>query len=364
MIRFGVVGLRRGKSFVRVCNSVGGATVTSLYDIDAETVGRAAQDIGAQAFSDYDAFLASEIDAVVIASPVPFHAQQAIAALDAGKHVLSEVTACDTLEDAHALVAATRRNSTHYMMAENYRYMDDVELIKRLNDDNRFGDVYYGEGEYIHDCRDLWYTEDGSLTWRGKGLLGVYCTHSLGPLLYITGDRVEHVSSMAVPGGKFDPRVQHPTMHLMNMKTTSGITLRVRVDHVSPRPHYMHYYALQGTAGAFETARVEGEPSRVWLADEHEPSRTNRDGARWHPALDQARKYTPERLDVPPEARAGGHGTSEYWMLPEFLAVARGERESPIDIHRALDYTLPGIMATVSAQTLGTPQTVPDSRQF
>lgn len=364
MIRFGVIGLRRGNSFVRICNSVGGATVTALYDIDETAVSLAAEEIGAQSFTDYDAFLNTDIDAVVIASPVPFHAQQAIAALDAGKNVLSEVTACDSLEDARALVEATRRSPAHYMMAENYRYMDDVELIKRVHDAGRFGNIYYGEGEYLHDCRDLWYAEDGSLTWRGKGLLGVYCTHSLGPLLYITGDRVEQASAMAVPGCKFDSRVQHPTMHLMQMKTTSGVILRVRVDHVSPRPHFMSYYAVQGTEGAYETARVEGEESRIWLADEHEPSRASGDAAQWHPAMEQARRYMPERLDVPPEARAGGHGTSEYWMLPEFLAVVRGEQTSPIDIHRALDYTLPGIVAVTSAGAAGAPVNVPNSRAF
>ena len=173
---------------------------------------RVAAEFGATAFTDYDAFLASGIDAVVIASPLPYHARQAIAALDAGVHVLSEVTACHTMEDAIALAAAAERSSARYMMAENYRFLDEVELLKRIHDDGRFGDVYYGEGEYLHDCRDLWYTETGELTWRGKGFLGVYCTHSLGPLLYITGDRVKSVSAMIVPGGKFDPNVDqaHP----------------------------------------------------------------------------------------------------------------------------------------------------------
>lgn len=363
-IRFGVVGLRRGQSFVRVCQVVGGATVTALHDIDGERAVATAAGIGAQAFTDYDAFLGSGIDAVVIASPLPFHARQAIAALDAGVHVLSEVTACHTLEDAHALAAAAGRSDALYMMAENYRYLDEVELLKRLHDDGRFGRLYYGEGEYLHDCRDLWYTESGELTWRGKGSLGVYCTHSLGPLLYITGDRVTAVSALAVPGGTFDPRVRTPTMHLMQMVTAGGLTLRVRVDHVSPRPHHMAYYALQGTKGAFESWRGHGDSSKVWLEDAHEASRGSGDGAQWHPLADFAERYVPDRLAAPPEARHGGHGTSEYWLLKEFLAAIRRECEVPIDVHRALDYTLPGILAIASAVAGGAPQPVPDSREF
>lgn len=149
------------------------------------------------------------------------------------------------------------------MMAENYRFLDEIELVKRLNDDRRFGDPYYAAGEYLHDCRDLYTDDAGRLTWRGQGLLGVYCTHSLGPLLYILDDRVATVSALAVPGGKFDPRVTSPTMHLLQMVTDRGVTLRVRVDHVSPRPHQMAYYDLQGTKGAYEAWRGLGDASKI-----------------------------------------------------------------------------------------------------
>jgi predicted dehydrogenase len=363
-IRFGVIGLRRGQSFVRVCQATAGATVTSLYDIDASKVQAAAEEIGAKPFTDYEDFLNSDIDAVVVASPVPFHAEQAIAALGAGKHVLSEVTACVTMEDAQNLVAAQRASSAFYMMAENYRYMDEVELLKRLNDDQRFGEVYYAEGEYLHDCKDLWFDAEGNVTWRGRGRLGVYCTHSLGPLLYITGERVQSVSALCVPGGKFDPINQHPTMYTMQMVTTAGTVLKVRVDSVSPRPHQMHYYSVQGTKGSFESWRGHGDTSKVWLEDEHEASRVSGDGAQWHPASEQAEKYIPERLNVPKEASLGGHGTSEYWLLKDFLAATRGEIAPPIDVYRALDYTIPGILAVESAKTFGTPITVPDPREF
>jgi predicted dehydrogenase len=337
--------------------------VSALYDIDADRVAQAAEALDARPFTDLDAFLNGDIDAVIIASPVPFHVEQAVACLNAGKHVLSEVTACQSLAQAQALVTAARASSAHYMMAENYRYLDEVELLKRLQDDGRFGALYYGAGEYLHDCRDLWYTADGELTWRGKGFLGVYCTHSLGPLLYITSDRVETVTALAVPGGKFDPRVTRPTMYLMQMVTAGGVTLRVRVDSVSPRPHQMAYYALQGTTGAVESWRGGGDASKAWFADEHEPS-TVRGGAEWHPLADQAPRSIPDRLAAPPEARLGGHGTSEYWMMRDFLAAIHDEIPVPIDVHRALDYTLPGVFISVSAEAGGAPHCVPDSRSF
>ena len=362
-IRFGVIGLRRGQSFVRICQAVGGAQVTALHDIDEQRVRAAADAIGARAFTSFEDFLNADIDAIVIASPVPFHARQAAAALRAGKHVLSEVTACVTLDEARDLVDAARASRALYMLAENYRYLDEVELVKRLHDAGRFGDLYYGEGEYVHDCRGLWYDDAGHLTWRGRGELSVYCTHSLGPLLYITGDRVAQVTALAVPGGKFDPAVHLPTMHLLQLVTTGGATFRVRVDHVSPRPHRMAFYAVQGTAGCYESWHGFGDTSKVWLADEHEPSLFHAP-AHWHALADQAPRYIPERLAAPETARQGGHGTSEFWLLQDFLAAIRNGGPPPIDVYRGLDYTLPGIVAAESADAGGQPLAVPDPREW
>ena len=50
----------------------------------------------------------------------------------------------------------------------------------------------------------------------------MYGTLSLGPLLYITGDRVTTVNALAVPGGKFAPDVTFPTLHVLQMATTGG----------------------------------------------------------------------------------------------------------------------------------------------
>lgn len=363
-VRFGVIGLRRGQSLVRACQAVGGATVAALYDLDEQKGREMAESIGATPYADFDAFLGAEIDAVVVASPVPYHATQSIAALKAGKHVLSEVTACHTLADAKALVAAARNANTVYMLAENCCYYDEIELIKRIYDEGRFGDVYYGEGDYVHDCRQLFYTPDGQLTWRGRGELSVYITHGLGPLLYITGDRVTQVSSIAVAGGRFDERVTLPTMHIIHMTTAAGRTFRARVDYVSPRPHASTtFFALQGTHGSYESIRGFGDQPKIWLEDEHGPSGFN-PAAQWHSLEDQAPRYINDRRSVSSDVFKGGHGMTEYWMLRDFLAAVRGEKPSPIDVFTGLDYTLPGIYATISAEQQGAPVTVEDPRTW
>jgi len=364
----GGVGTSRGMSFARVARVLGeDATVTAVCDIVPEYADRRAAEIGAKAFYDYDAMLSSGIDAVVVATPLQLHADQAIEALERDIHVLSEVTACHDLESAERLVAAVRSSKAVYMLSENYRYFDEVELLKRMADDGRFGDLYYAEGEYLHDCRDLFRNEDGSLTWRGKGWKGTYCTHSLGPLLYILNDRVVRVTAMDTGcPSRLDPEIPFPESTVFLGKTATGRLVRIRVDYQSPRPHNMAYYSLQGTAGAYEAQRGLGDQAKVWLQDEHEPSRVGSRGgepiASWHPLADYAQDYIPERLTVDQKARLGGHGTSEYWLLRDFFAAVRGDIEPPIDVYRALDYTVPGICAVMSAERGGEPVDVPDFR--
>jgi hypothetical protein len=135
------------------------------------------------------------------------------------------------------------------------------------------------------------------------------------------------------------------------------------VDTASPRPHQAAYYSLQGTAGCYESWRGLGDQAKVWLADEHEPSHVF-DSAKWHPLDQYAPHYIPDRLAAGEEARAGGHGTSEFWMMQDFIAAVRGERPNSIDVHRALDYTLPGICALESLEQGGAVVPVPDPRRM
>ncbi len=369
-LRFGIVGAgnpgvgtSRGDSFARAVTAVGGK-VLAFYDLLRENAARAADSVeGARAFDEFEAFLDAGIDAAVICSPVNCHAEQAAACLERGIHVLSEVTAASSLDDARGLVAAAHRSSAQYMLAENYRYLDEVELVKRMVEEGRFGEVYFAEGAYIHDCKDLWRNEDGSLTWRGKGLLGVYCTHSLGPVLYFLGDRVKSVSCLANPSEPYDPSVHQQGNHVALMRTEKERTILVRVDHLSARPHQMVYYSVQGTRGAYEAWRGFGDESKVWLADEHQPSRC-RGGCKWHRLWDYAERYIPERLKVGEEARRGGHGTSEYWMLKDFLGSIEEGATAPIDVHVAMDNTEPGIEAAQSVEHAGATLPVPDSRDW
>ena len=356
------VGTNRGTYLGLLAEQTGLLETVAVCDRQATHAERAtAQLPHARAFTDQEAFFASGLDAVLIATPLFHHAAQAVAALEHGLAVLSEVTPVNSLVEAAQLAAAVERTGAFYMLAENYRYIDEVELLKRMADDRRFGRIGFAEGEYLHDVRDLTAGEDGAPTWRAdldrRG--GLYCTHSLMPLLYITGDRAATVNCLEPLAGAGNS--------LMLIRTVAGRVFRIRVDLRSPRPHNMAYYALQGDRGAFEGARGLGDEAKVWLDGAHEPSKARRAHpgdpvAAWHPLRDFAPDYIPERLAAPEEAKHSGHFGADYWMLRDFARAVIEGRPAPIDVYRALDCCVPGIVALHSRANGGAPVPVPDFR--
>ena len=121
-----------------------------------------------------------------IASPLGFHAQHAIQALRAGKHVLLEVPAAETVEECWDLVEAVRTTGLTFMMAENYIYSRRFRLVGSAVAAGAFGELVSAGGSYIEDCRRGMLDGSGQVTWAGKrlGLVNAasYPTHPLGPV--------------------------------------------------------------------------------------------------------------------------------------------------------------------------------------
>src|SRR5690606_14942648 len=188
-LRLAVVGGRRGRHFGRALGRLADRIrLVAVCDLSADVLDAwQAEFPGARGHRDYRELLADDtIDAVFLATPLPLHAEQAIAALEAGKHVLSEVTAANTLAGARALIDTVERTGLTYMLAENYCFTRPNLMVEHLAEQGLFGEVTYLEGGYLHDCRHLMHDPDGELTWRGRLRVETdsiyYPTHSLGPV--------------------------------------------------------------------------------------------------------------------------------------------------------------------------------------
>ena len=199
----------RGGSFATAFAAHPRTRIHAVCDVRGDLLAEAQAKTGAvEAYRDYAEMLEkSDIDAVVIGTPMQFHAPQAIAALEKEIHVLSEVTAGVTMEECRALVAAARRSRAVYMMAENYAYMKPNVLVKELARRGLFGELYYAEGEYIHELKALNEQTPWRRTWQ-TGIDGItYPTHSLGPILQWLGDdRVARVCCEGSGHHYRDPR--------------------------------------------------------------------------------------------------------------------------------------------------------------
>lgn len=356
----------RGKSFRAALNAFPNVRVQAVCDVRADALGAAQADLGArEAYLDYDEMLeTADIDAVVIGTPMQFHAPQAIAALDRKLHVLCEVTAGVSVDECRALVAAASRSPAVYMMAENYTYIKSNVLVRSLAAQGLFGDVYYAEGEYIHELKDL----NEKTPWRRKWQTGIdgitYGTHSLGPILqWMPGDRVVQVCGAGSGHHYRDPRgdfYENQDTCLMLCKTERGALIKIRVDMLSNRPHAMTNYQLQGTQGCYESSRGgPGDVDKIWLASLAPDPNT------WLELSSLEADYLPELWRNPPQAALqSGHGGGDFFEVQDFLAAVLEGQPSPIGIHEAMDMTLPGLISQQSVAQGGAWLDVPDSRTW
>ena len=149
-IRVGVVGVRRGESFIKGAKDAVGMKLVAICDVWEERLRAAGSTYGVATFTDYDAFLEHDLDAVILANYFHEHAPFAVKALDAGKHVLSETSANGTIAQGVELCRAAERSGCIYMLAENYCYTVFSQELRRLYRTGEIGRVTYAEGEYNH----------------------------------------------------------------------------------------------------------------------------------------------------------------------------------------------------------------------
>lgn len=365
-LNVGVVGaVSRGASFQAALEAQPQVRIHAVCDVREELLAAARERLGAtEAYSDYTTMLdCSDLDAVIIGSPMQFHTPQAIAALERNLHVLSEVTAGVSVDECRALVSAAARSKAIYMMAENYTYIKSNVLVRELARRGFFGEVYYAEGEYIHELKEL----NEITRWRRRWQTGIdgitYGTHSLGPILqWMPGDRVARVSCAGSGHHYRDPRgdlYENEDSCVMLAKTMHGALIKIRVDMLSDRPHAMANYQLQGTGGCYESGRTEGERHRIWLAALSEERN------RWQDLECLEEAYMPEIWRHPPEAALrAGHGGGDYFEVLDFLRSMLEGAPCPIGIHEAMDMTLPGLMSQASIAAGGAWMEVPDSRSW
>lgn len=370
-LKLGIVGAcGRGSNFRSVCDALEDVTIQAVCDTNEEGLKTSKEQLGAnEAYLDFDDMLNNAcLDAVLIATPMPVHVSQSIAALERDIHVLCEVPAAVSMDECKELVQACKTSKAMYMMAENYIYTRQNQIIKELVRQGLFGTPYYAEAEYIHDVKDYAL----KTPWRRKWQLGIdgitYGTHSIGPILqWMPGDRIQRVCCEGTGVHHLDTEGEGfaQASSTMLCKTVNGALIKIRVDLLSDRPHAGSNYQLQGTDGCYESSR--GGPwdkDKVWLRERDSEYRWT-DLALFSEVPELAEKYLPECWrDLSDAAKRTGHGGGDYFAMLDFVNAIQGTCPATVGIHEAMDMTLPGLISQQSIQQDGAWLPVPDSREW
>lgn len=347
-MRIGVVGLGMGLYLASWCRRVG-MEVVAACDRDPGRHAAAEAELPGAVFTErWQDLLEHRLDGVVLAGDFDGHAPLAIAFLERGVHVLSEAAACVDAEEGRRLVAAADRSPATYSFAENYVVHPHVRLIRDAVDAGELGRISLIEADYLHGMspREVEALIGDPAHWRGRIAPTAYCTHTLSPVLALTGARPVEVT--AFPADLADPRAAV----VMAVRLSTGALALTRHGFLQGEPDsHWSWLSARGTQGLAESVRAAGERAwsvrvrtEAWAAPDgrtHEEERTA-------PALHLAGR--------PVERKAEG----TVLVLQAFRATV--ERGAPplVPVRSAVAASLVGVAGAESLADGSRPVPVPD----
>ena len=361
--KVGVIGVGRGRVMIDYCARHSHAQLVAICDKWQPGLDRMREKYGDSVayYTSYDEFLKHDMDVVILANYANEHAPFAIKAMRAGKYVFSEVLPAQCLAEAVELIETVEQTGKKYCYLENYCYMSAPREMKRLYAAGALGELEYGEGEYIHNCEPIW----ASITygerehWRNRMYTTFYCTHSIGPLVHITGLRPVRVIGAELPFNARCAREGCLTGSLGVELITMENGALVRSTHRQLAKDSV-WYSLYGTKGCAESARRiagQGGVNRLYtdldrvIADyKTEDNSTRRD-------------YCPED-EMTAVAGKSGHGGSDNVAVYNAVEHVLGNPAADIiNVYEAMDMFLPGLFAFFSILDGGRAQDIPDLRE-
>lgn len=375
-LNLGIVGLgSRGPGFIPLIRSLPNCTLVALCDRRKPKLDYAlscANDPDIKGYLDFGEFLKHPaIDTVCIFIDPDKQVDLAVQAMEAGKHVTTEVPACYTIEDCWRLVLTVEHTGMKYQLAEQTRYWGFIQAWRKLVQLGILGKILYVEGEYVGFYNDLYWFQDpetghrfspaqsrgnpkAQKTWRHIQHPIGYLPHELSPMLSVLDDRVVRVVGMSTRRQSYSyEEVEQSDVEVALMHTQKDTVLRMMTGFTSPvgkrgeTTH--HFYQVRGTKGAVEWKRAGWDKPKMWL---HDFQMTDWSGMSWSTAV----------VGAPPEAVASGHGGADYYPMAAFLEAIREESTPPMDVYKSVETAAPAILAGKSIDQGNMPYDVPDFR--
>ena len=299
-------------------------------------------------FDNIEELLKSDVDAVFIATDKPLHTKHTVMALEAGKHVLSEIPVIETIEEVKILRNAVKSHpELKYMAGENCFYWAFIEAWKKMREDGKFGDILYAESEYLHATHpDELKPYCPENHWRRYNPAITYLTHNLGPLLYIMDDYCVSVSCMVPNSAQYNPYRDGNDNGIAIFRTAKGSVIRIFIG-FGMYVGYDHNFALYGTKGTI-------------LTDKIKPLEEATSFAKLYEIPDTFERFFEIPVKLSNTGDVYGHGGVDAKMIRDFIKCIIDDTEPPIDVDMGIKISLPGIIAAESAKRGGELMKIPE----
>src|SRR4051794_30066940 len=152
-MRIAVVGLGFGADFVPIYQHHPDVERVAICEVDKERLNRLGDQFGIEdRFTRLEDLLADQsYDAVHLLTPVPYHVEQTLAVLGAGKHCACAVPMATSLEDIRRIIAAQKASGKNYMMMETCAYTRQFLYVQDLHARGELGTLTFLRGTYYQD---------------------------------------------------------------------------------------------------------------------------------------------------------------------------------------------------------------------
>jgi predicted dehydrogenase len=286
------------------------------------------------------------IEAIYCATDAPAHAKHAVLCLEHGKHVATAVPAFrGDVEDAERLLECCKKNpGLVYAMFETSTFHDDLYAMEKLFAAGVFGRIVYSEGEYCHPHSIGAPTLGSHKDWRKNGCPMWYPTHATAYYVGVTHLGLVDVSCQGTPYFDEARRVPNAIGNIFKsevglFRTAEGGLSRMIVCY--SQGEYLEAGRIRGEYAGFNKT-FAGDATGKKRYDE-----AIKNGL-------QIKKYA-----LPPGVQPGGHGGSHGYLGDDFIdAILRG-RKPTVDVIDALNMTVPGYYAHLSAMKDGETMKIP-----
>ena len=273
-LKVGMIGLGWvSGAHIQTYEAVEGVTVAAVCDVRDVTPEdmQATYSIAPKIYSDYREMLKNpELDIIDICTPNRFHAEQAIAAAQAGKHIFLEKPIALNYADASAIRDAIREAGVKSCAGLECRFSKQFQLMKSVIDAGLLGELHYGEIDYYHGIGP-WYAQ---ISWNvkkdcgGSALLSAG-VHSLDALLLAMDDEVEEVTSYGSKSSSpYFADYEYDPTSVTIMRFKNGKIGKVTASIDCLQPYYFHCH-LVGSEGSmldnkFYSNKLTGMVKERW----------------------------------------------------------------------------------------------------